>query len=134
MHGFMDVELMPWLHGGVKPPVLWTAQAQAQTAPAQPSGYPVTPPTLVFADAEDDEDDEDDEAPDVLACALSPDAPVLWADCETRVAWCLRNLTKGEKAYLYRLLHTGEGMRIDRCQDHEREERAALKKAREEKP
>jgi hypothetical protein len=67
-----------------------------------------------------------------LDAALAVEAPTTWRGCEYRVQWCLHNLTKGEKAYLYRVLHTGEGFRIDRCHDDEREQRTAMKTAQEE--
>jgi hypothetical protein len=49
-----------------------------------------------------------------------------WQDREQRVEWCIANLTAGEKAYLYRLLHN-DGLRLDNCKDRERREKDSLK-------
>lgn len=46
---------------------------------------------------------------------LSPTPPPTWPGREERVAWCLRNLTRGGKARLYWLLHKAEDVRLDRC-------------------
>lgn len=53
---------------------------------------------------------------------LPPTPPATWAARVERVRWCLEHLTKGEKAYLYRLLHDGEGYKLDVCRRIEAEE------------
>lgn len=59
---------------------------------------------------------------DPLEQPLQPGAPVGWEFKERRVQWCLHNLTPGEKAYLYRLLHS-QGIRLDACLSIEKKER-----------
>ena len=58
---------------------------------------------------------------------LQPNAPPTWQGREHRVEWCIQHLTKGEKAFLYRMLHA-EGARIDTCHEVERRERKELNK------
>lgn len=55
--------------------------------------------------------------------------PATWLGREERVAWCLRNLTSGEKARLYWLLHKAEDLRLDRCEYIAHQERKTLKGA-----
>lgn len=57
---------------------------------------------------------------------LGPAAPTSAEGCEARVEWVLHNFTRYEKAYLYRLLYEGEGLRIDGIKDKERKEKAKL--------
>jgi hypothetical protein len=60
---------------------------------------------------------------------LPPIAGPTWEDREFRVGWLLTNLSPGEKALLYQTLHDGENLRLDRCRDVIRRERAELEKA-----
>lgn len=47
-----------------------------------------------------------------------------WKQMERRVEWALANFTAGEKAYLYRLLHDGDGLRRAACDESVRKEKA----------
>ena len=58
--------------------------------------------------------------------ALPVATPPTWDGRIARVEWILRNTTPGEQAYLYRLLHESEGLRLDRCRYVERKEQAAI--------
>lgn len=61
-----------------------------------------------------------------LQRALDPGKPTDREGCDARVEWVLHNFTMYEKAYLYRLLYEGVGLRIDGIRDRERKERAKL--------
>lgn len=63
---------------------------------------------------------------DPLTQPLSVAAPPAWPDRERRVQWCLQNLTRGEKALLYRLLHDTERLSLEQCPALERAERHTL--------
>jgi len=51
-----------------------------------------------------------------------------WEQRERRVEWCVANLTAGEKAYLYRLLHDGDGLRRAACDEVVRKEKTCVGK------
>lgn len=63
---------------------------------------------------------------DPLTQPLPVAAPAKWTERERRVEWCMRNLTRGEKALLYRMLHDTERLRLDQCAALERAERHTL--------
>jgi hypothetical protein len=67
--------------------------------------------------------------PDPLTLPLGPVQEPTWAGREAAVAWCLHNLTPGQKALFYQTLHDGENLRLDHCRDVIRRERAELEKA-----
>jgi hypothetical protein len=65
-------------------------------------------------------------AADPLTQPLPPAAPRTWAERERRVEWVVRNLTRGEHAMLYRILHDAHGVTRARCGVVERAERTGL--------
>ena len=64
---------------------------------------------------------------DPLTQPLDAFVPGTWALREARVEWCLANLTKGEKALLYRMLHA-EGLHLADCRALEATEKKGLKR------
>jgi hypothetical protein len=67
--------------------------------------------------------------PDPMTEPLPVAAPDTWAGRENRVRWLIVNLTNGEKALLYRLLHDSEEVRLDKCKQTERKERGECSKS-----
>ena len=59
-------------------------------------------------------------------CSLGAGAPPSWAGREERVEWVLHNFTKGEKAFLYRMLHA-QGIHLADCRALEDTEKKGLK-------
>ena len=71
-------------------------------------GWPNVPPPLT----------------DPLAEPLRPAVPGTWGEKEDRVRWVRANLSPGEQALLYKLAHDVDGLRVDRCNDIIRKEKA----------
>lgn len=66
---------------------------------------------------------------DPLTQPLPCDPPGTWAKREDRIAWIIQNLTRGEIAKLYELMHDGLGMRRDAARGIWEAERRILRSA-----